>query len=497
MWIIHPKLSYFMRMKNICNYTSVTASYKWEQVLNDFNFTINSNEFWVILGKNGSGKSLIGQLLTNLLDITSGDFSHAKSIGYVSSSNADHLLEEDVLNMIGDPENLTDPGQRSEDYIIEGLDESEVPKELVDSLNMSGILHRGVRQLSTGELQKVMICRAIMQKPALLVFDDPYEGLDVASREHLSDIINNIDKTEMSVVLIVSRLDSILETTTHIAYMEDGTFPIQGKKEEIINSPTMKMFFDPVITMPEELPGQQRINSVNTDENENVISLQNTSVNYGERKILEDFTWNVKQNQNWLITGPNGCGKTTLLSLVTGDHSQSFNNGVTLFGIKRGSGETIWDIKKNIGIVSSALQRDYKVSVSVIDMVISGFYDSIGIYSNYLQEEYNEAYKWLEIVGMQHIKDESIKTLSYGEQRLLLIIRAMVKHPPILILDEPCLGLDPINRTLILKLINYLASKTVTQIFYITHHQEDKIDCITNRLTFVEKEDELFDIVIS
>ncbi len=484
-------------MKNICSYKSISAQHNWKTVFEDFSFSVNSGEFWVVAGKNGSGKSLIGQLLTKSLNITNGEFSHPQSVGYVSSINADFILSEDKLNEMGDPENLTDPGQRSEEFILSGLDVEKIPQELIEKLSIAGILHRGIRQLSTGELQKLMICKAILQNPSVIIFDDPYEGLDVNSRQNLSNIINQIDTTKIAVILIVSRLESVLDGATHIAFMDGQNFAVSGKKEEIINSQTLKTFFDPSIKMPKELPAHPTKIEVNCDEEGNIISLKNSSVNYGERKVFDKFNWQVKKGENWIITGPNGCGKTTLLSLITGDHAQSYNNGLTLFGIKRGSGETIWDIKKNIGIVSSALQRDYKVSVSVIDTVISGFYDTIGIYTKYTQEQYKIAEEWLKIIGMIDIKNSSIKTLSYGEQRLLLIVRAMVKFPPVLILDEPCLGLDPINRALILRLINFLAEKSPTQIFYVTHHEEDKIDCINNRITFTPLGSEKFDIKIS
>jgi molybdate transport system ATP-binding protein len=208
-------------------------------------------------------------------------------------------------------------------------------------------------------------------------------------------------------------------------------------------------------------------------------------VAYGGKSVLNKLNWTVGPGEHWKISGPNGSGKSTLLSLVSGDNPQAYANDITLFGIKRGSGESVWDIKKHIGLVSTTLQQDYRVGVTAKIVVISGFFDSIGVYGDYTKKQQEIALKWLEMLHMEKHANASFKNLSYGEQRLVLLARAMVKQPELLILDEPCQGLDDINREMVLKLVDHLGKTGTTQILYVTHHPEDHIPCITNSMELV------------
>ena len=164
------------------------------------------------------------------------------------------------------------------------------------------------------------------------------------------------------------------------------------------------------------------------------------------------------------------------------DHPQCYVNDIFVFGFQRGNGESIWQIKQYIGYVSTALQWDYRVSVNVRNVIISGFYDSIGLYTKPVDTEVVIADQWLALLGMSDRADQPFNKLSYGDQRLLLIARAMVKHPPLLILDEPCLGLDEMNRQLVLALIEKICAGTGTSVLYVNHHPEDKIAGIDNYL---------------
>ena len=186
------------------------------------------------------------------------------------------------------------------------------------------------------------------------------------------------------------------------------------------------------------------------------------------------------------LLGENGAGKSTLLSLITGDHPQGYSNDLTLFGRRRGSGETIWDIKKHIGYVSSSLHLDYRVSTTVRNVILSGYFDSIGIYQAVSDKQHKLAQQWLDILGMDsRVADAPFHSLSWGQQRLALIVRALVKHPTLLILDEPLQGLDPLNRQLIRRFVDILIAEGETQLLFVSHHAEDAPSCITHRLEFI------------
>ncbi len=222
---------------------------------------------------------------------------------------------------------------------------------------------------------------------------------------------------------------------------------------------------------------------------QNPFELKNVTVQYGEQKILDNLTWTVKPKQNWWIKGPNGAGKSTLLSLITGDHPQAFSNHVVLFGRQRGSGETVWDIKSKIGYVSSQLHMDYRVNCSVSDVIISGFFDSIGVYQQTPDALRVKALQWLSRLNLSALAKKPFRSLSWGQQRLLLITRAMVKHPPVLILDEPVQGLDGVNRKLVKSFIEQLVSNSKTQLLFVSHQDQDAPNCITHIFEFVPDRD--------
>jgi len=215
---------------------------------------------------------------------------------------------------------------------------------------------------------------------------------------------------------------------------------------------------------------------------EPLVHLTDLTIKYDDHKIIDKLNWTIEPGQHWQLSGPNGSGKTGLLSIITGDHPQCYVNDIFVFGFKRGSGESIWQIKQFIGYVSTALQWEYKATTGLRNVILSGFHDSIGLYSKSTDKQKELANKWLEVLGMSDRGDEIFGKLSYGDQRLLLIARAMVKHPPLLILDEPCLGLDDMNRQLVLALIEKICAGTETTVLYVNHHPEDQIKGIENYL---------------
>jgi molybdate transport system ATP-binding protein len=220
-----------------------------------------------------------------------------------------------------------------------------------------------------------------------------------------------------------------------------------------------------------------------------VFEIQNGRVEYTERTIFTDLNWRIENGQHWQIKGPNGCGKSTLLGLIFGDHPQCYSNDIHIFGKKRGSGESIWEIKQHIGMVSSALHLQYRVSCKAIDVILSGFYDSIGLYQQPSKKEIIVAREWLEILHMSEHANTSFRQLEYGQQRLLLIARAIVKQPAILILDEPYQGLDYLGRRLVKNTLELIAKENLSQLLYVSHYQKDKLHSIKNEVEFIYNDD--------
>lgn len=214
------------------------------------------------------------------------------------------------------------------------------------------------------------------------------------------------------------------------------------------------------------------------------VQMRKLRIAYGDLVVIDGLDWTIEPGQHWQLVGPNGAGKSTLLSLITGDHPQGYSNVLTLFGRRRGSGESIWESKRHIGLVSPELHLDYRVNGSVLTVILSGFYDTIGLYTCPGDRQLALANQWLTLLGLGEQGARPFHGLSFGQQRLVLIARALVKHPPLLILDEPLQGLDPLNRHLVRAMVGRLIG-VGTQLLFVSHHPEDAPPGLTHRLSFV------------
>ena len=215
---------------------------------------------------------------------------------------------------------------------------------------------------------------------------------------------------------------------------------------------------------------------------EEVVRLNKVTIRYDERVILKDLDWVVKKGEKWALTGENGSGKSTLLSLVCADNPQSYACDISLFGRKRGSGESIWEIKKRIGYVSPEIHRAYLKNLPAIDIVASGLHDSVGLYVRPRPEEKSVCEEWMQTFGIAGLKDRSFLQLSSGEQRLVLLARAFVKNPDLLILDEPFHGLDDENRRLVKEVVENFSNQKDKTLIMVSHYPEEVPACMTHSL---------------
>jgi len=240
--------------------------------------------------------------------------------------------------------------------------------------------------------------------------------------------------------------------------------------------------FKPSFTIPVKENGPKRQDTA--AQSEILVSMKNVTIKYEDTTVLDNVSWTMRSGENWVVLGPNGCGKTTLLNLITGDNPQAYANEIYLFGKRRGSGESIWDIKRRTGMISSELQIHYRKPITAFEVVVSGFFDSVGLYRDYTPEQRKTAEQWMEILGIADKSDRAFNQLSYGEQRMQLLARSMVKMPQILILDEPCQGLDRSNRQRILDAIEVIGRQGKTDIIYVTHYPREIPRCMTHLLQF-------------
>jgi molybdate transport system ATP-binding protein len=351
-------------------------------------------------------------------------------------------------------------------------------------LNIGHILQRGLRFVSTGEMRKSLLIKAIISKPAMLILDSPLDGLDLSSQAELREIIDELLRSDVSLLLLCRQMEDIPSAVSNILVLEKGRVLAMGSHQDILNSEQVQALMNPPMAELAQLPPPAPRTYQLPEQHAPLISLRNVSVNYGDLQVLNDVNWTFSRTQHCYVSGPNGCGKTTLLSLITGDNHKAYGQNITLFGIRRGSGESVWDIKQKYGQLDTLLHLNYVRGMRVVEVVVSGFFDTIGLYDDWGDAQRAIAEQWLAALGLAQYTMDSFDALSFGIQRMVLLARAMVKSPIILLLDEPTLGLDGHHRKLILRAIDHIAAQSDTQVVFVSHCAGDMPACINQHLAF-------------
>jgi molybdate transport system ATP-binding protein len=448
----------------------------------DIAWTLKPGQRWAIIGGNGSGKSALAASLAGAGEITSGSVNGIyPDVSLVSLEAQAELIERERLR---DDSDLTDTvfeGTPVRELLAEVSPDQDQITKLISLFQLDSLLDRGFGKLSTGETRKVLMARAISSKPSMLVIDEPFEGLDAQTVPLVSEMLQQISAT-LPLVLVINRVAEIPDFITHVAFLEQGRlkFTFETSDEAAIQS--LQQLFH-LKTADIRIPPTEADQQVPAlDSKQALVIIRNAHIRYSDNIVFEGVNWRIEPRQHWQLTGPNGSGKTCLLKLITGDHPQCYVNDIFVFGYQRGSGESIWDIKRHIGFVSSELQWSHRVSINCRNVIISGFYDSIGLYRKATDLQKDIAIQWLRVLALEERATQPFARLSYGDQRQILIARAMVKHPHLLILDEPCFGLDDINRQRVLALVEKICAGSETTVIYVNHHAQDRIDGIEHYL---------------
>jgi molybdate transport system ATP-binding protein len=493
---------------------------------------IAANQHWAITGPTGSGKSILARAISRSVSLVQGQIlyffdSPGKPEGRPFLYPREILTlsvetHRDFLNRYAGYHQARWQSLEGEDVptaadlltarsmhsfspfqvIAPNLDEEgarQKRQRWVDLLQIGYLLDRKVIHLSHGESRKLLIARLLMQSPKLLILDDPLAGLDQEFRGIFSRAVNQlIQDGEVNVLLVNSRSEEVPQSITHILEIEDGRVIACGERSEADEGghavhPTIQKPVDsrPIPPAPVQTSSvfAEMVESYTLALDRNpildtpeLIQMQNVFVHYGQVPVLQNITWTVRRGERWALLGKNGAGKTTLLSLILADNPQSYANPVTLFGRRRGTGESIWEIKRSIGWVSPELHIYFRQSVSLLDVVCSGFSDSVGFVHACSTEQVCIAERWIEALGLDSSPETQFSNLSAGQQRLALLARALVKNPPLLILDEPCHALDEPHRAHFLQLLDRLCALTPLTLIYVTHLKGEIPTAITHQL---------------
>lgn len=451
------------------------------------NFYLDEGESIAIIGRNGSGKSMLVDMITGRHPVFPDTISYSftepynnlKHITfrdtYGGDSDRTYFLQQRWNQTEIDEETPTVGSKLEEAFLLAGEDTPErraFQKHLYELFHLEHLLDKYIILLSSGELRKYKLAANLFTNPKVLIIENPYIGLDAETRDQVAELLKMlVDEQGIQLILVLSKMDEVPEFITRVIKMNELRFVSEIKVKTDFN----------LEHCPHAIQVQQK-SSVPPIPQE-VIRFNHVTIRYGERTILKNLNWVVLKGEHWALSGQNGSGKSTLLSLVCADNPQSYACDISLFGNKRGSGESIWDIKKHIGYVSPEMHRSYKQNIPALQIVASGLQDTIGLYYKPTKEEKDLCIEWMNVFGIKHLADRKFLEMSSGEQRLVLLARAFVKFPDLLILDEPLHGLDLCNRNLVKKIVDrYMFENPNRTLIYVTHYESELPNCIDNSL---------------
>lgn len=470
----------------------------------EVNFSLCRGEHLAIVGRNGGGKSLFVDMLTGAHPLLGDSLTYCFN-NAVSQRVSDNIRFIAFRNVYGsnEPSYYQQRWNRGDEQafptVVETLQEilerqnkelqSEAKKWILE-VGMQEHWNKPINLLSSGELRRFQLAKMLISLPQVLIIDNPYIGLDVKAREMLTQLLKKLTE-RVTIVVVVNRKQDIPSFIRQVLRVENKkvgkkmplSVYLQEEKEKEKSS--FSSFSEQTMSTDEIAfcKGQTFFNTkCSTKENKNVIDFRSITIRYGERTILNHLTWTVHRGEHWALTGENGAGKSTLLSLVCADNPQAYACNINLFGVQRGSGESIWDIKQRIGYVSPEMFSMYRKSLPAIDIVASGLHDTLGLYHRVDDAEREICLKWMRLFGAEFLANQNYLQLSSGEQRLVLLIRAFVKSPELLILDEPFHGLDANNMLRAQKIIDLYMKNPMRTLIMVSHYEEELPSCINHWL---------------
>jgi molybdate transport system ATP-binding protein len=482
----------------------------------DTDWTVLEDEHWAIVGPNGAGKSTLVRAICGRVPVVRGriryhwhiDASHGRPQEQVAGVSLDSLRQ--VLGREGGyyqarwNSGVGGQGTSVSEYLSERQVKALNPfqviqepsaagqfaarrRETVALLGIGDLMGRRMVELSDGERRKVEIARALLKDPRLLILDNPFTGLDARFRDSLAAVIAGLMQGRMRVWVVASRVDDVPPGITHALLVREGQVVARGPCETILTHAAAQEARQPAL-LPLPAGGARKGHPcdharrpLRAAPGEVLVDMRDVHVSLDGTSILRGVNWTIREGEHWALLGPNGAGKTTLLSMILGDLPQAYANHISLFGRRRGSGESIWEIKQQIGWVAPELHLYHPQTASCLDVICSGFFDSVGLYRACSPAQRDTARAWMERLGLDGT-GQTFGALSEGEQRLALIARALVKGPRLLILDEPCQGLDVRNSARVLEAVDAATERMETSLVYVTHRADEMPRAITHVL---------------
>jgi molybdate transport system ATP-binding protein len=446
-WLFNSAMS----KEIVARVSHLSASYGASEVLKDISFEISEDACLAIIGPMGSGKTTLAKALSGRLFRKGDVWFQGSFVLFVEQQH--HFKNRSNISEFYLQQRFNSSDSDDSYTVREELGELDVA-EWVSVFGLEPLIDKPLLQLSNGENKRLQIVKALGQ----------HLGLDVQGRSILSAGLAQLKAKGIRFILFLSGGD-VPEFVNRVYTLRRDVPVIPMLKHGDI-----KDAYNPMLQHGDvgDFP---------------IVSLRNVTIRYGSKTILDQFSWTINRGERWVLKGPNGAGKSTLLSLITADNPQSYSQDIRLFGRQRGSGESIWDIKRNIGYVSPEMHLYFKETGTCFAVVASGLFDLLGVTRKVNAEQSEQVMRTLSMFDLKHLSERSFHTLSTGEQKMILIARAFVKNPPLLILDEPCQGLDQEQVNLLKRVINELASSSDMTLIFVSHYAEDVPNCVDRELS--------------
>jgi len=477
-------------------------------------WTWRRGEQWAILGPNDSGKSLLALALCGKVPLLRGEI-HYHFDGPGEAQPPDAVPEQSIALLSPQIQRDLATGESSfyqsrwhsgfsegRYTVAQFLSQASVedinpfqldapkgdPRRFCENrrrfsrwLGIEPLFRRRLGVLSNGEQRRVLLVHTLLRSPRLLILDDPFGTLDQTTRARLKTVIHRLMRAGLPVLLITNRPDELPSRTTHLLLVRNHQIIAQGTRCAMLNHPLARELGSGLIPLV-ETPRRGVRTARRSVPTPPLVELNHVTVRLGNQRILDDVTWTMRRGENWALVGPNGSGKTTLLSLIQGDNPQAYALDLRLFGLRPETTQTLWHMRRQIGWLSPELHLHYPAGWSCRDVVCSGFLNTVGLYEPCTSRQRAAGRDWLRRLGLAHRAEQSFGELSLGDQRLVLLARAAVKKPKLLVLDEPCQGLDASHRLLILTTVDRVIGETRAGLIFVTHHAKEVPASITHVL---------------
>ena len=453
--------------------------------MNNLDFALPSGAHLVITGPSGSGKTSLGMALVGKLFVT-GALTVHPSLD-IKNTSGQKIQMVDQRHTIKNRSNTVDGYYQQRYNSLDNEDAYTVEEELLavkDDLaqikahlaafGIDYLLDKTLLTLSSGEHKRFQLVKMLLSPAGIVILDEPFVGLDVQARAALNLLLEDLTKKGIQLVTLTGARDHFPSVATHVVELMDGKASYFGELKDY------RPGFHPAIERYDlsslNLAGyfaNNEVNQDNTAATEPIIKMEDLHIAYADKIIFDNLNWQVLPGERWLLKGPNGAGKSTLLSLIYGDNPRAYANKISLFGKRRGTGESIWDIKSKMGFVSPELHAFFDKNILVHQAVASGFFDTMGLYKKLSDRQMELLDNWLQVLGLSPIKNKRLQEISTGQQRLIMLLRAFIKNPPLLILDEPCQGLDEWQTEAFVRLVEDYCNLTGASLIYISHYASE------------------------